>query len=319
MWERADLARFAFPFPTDHYRYGADVEPATGPRYTLAGEYGEYIVDVDRRYSEELELRELVLAADPTRCQIPSRTADAAWDALLTLLDELADADPRSFSLQRGDRDTYIWRNHVRGIVRAFRYGDEESLGEPPLLFAARNVQEDILLLDERDGELRTEAGVVTFASAWAGGLTVGVPFDAFPVRRGHGDAYRRVDWTLTAGRALDLSPERYAATGVGRGRPGLVGHAETGRHLHLRVELSHTIRLPRSGAAMLLIRTQLLPLEAIATIPAWGRRLLSVLQELPEDLAERRGMARLREPAVAWLRQAVQQRAAWAPVRSAS
>jgi hypothetical protein len=71
---------------------------------------------------------------------------------------------------------------------------------------------------------------------------------------------------------------------------------------LHLRVEVQHLLRLGVSNAVCFLIRTYLLPLRELATVPEWRRRLAAVLTELPEDMAEYKGISRFREPAAEWL-----------------
>jgi hypothetical protein len=71
---------------------------------------------------------------------------------------------------------------------------------------------------------------------------------------------------------------------------------------LYLRVEVQHLIRLPTSGAVLFLIRTYLLPFREIVTVPEWGRRLYRVLAELPQDIADYKGLTRTRDPGVRWL-----------------
>ena len=61
-------------------------------------------------------------------------------------------------------------------------------------------------------------------------------------------------------------------------------------------------IRLAASGAVMFLIRTYMLPFGDVVTVPGWGRRLYRVLAELPEDMSDYKGLARVREPALRWL-----------------
>lgn len=321
-WSRADLERFPFPFTAERYRYSANIEPASAPSRTLIGAYGHHLVDADRHYVEDLAERNLILTSDPTRYAALPHMRVASWDALVTLLDELAAADPTTFSLTRSNDGTLTWRNGLLGLERTFHYGDEESLGEPPLVFAGRNIQEDVVLLDQRDHSLFVDAGIVTFAADWSFGFDVGMSYPEIhgPVPRVHaegivdrahqflkqlrpGDAYRRTNWTLTVDGRLDTSTERYDEWGLDRRSLHDGPVEDVGHRLHLRVELQHMVRLRRSGAVMFLIRTYLLPFEAIATVPEWGSRLLDVLVELPDDIADYKGLALTRGPAIAWLR----------------
>jgi dimethylamine monooxygenase subunit A len=71
---------------------------------------------------------------------------------------------------------------------------------------------------------------------------------------------------------------------------------------LHLRVEVQHLLRLGVSGAVCFLIRTYLLSLRELATVPEWRRRFGAVLAELPEDMTEYKGISRFRSAAADWL-----------------
>jgi hypothetical protein len=75
------------------------------------------------------------------------------------------------------------------------------------------------------------------------------------------------------------------------------------GRLIHLRVEVQHLIRLPESGAICFLIRSYMLPLADIATVDEWRARTAAVLAELPDDMAEYKGLNAYRDRAVRWLR----------------
>jgi hypothetical protein len=63
------------------------------------------------------------------------------------------------------------------------------------------------------------------------------------------------------------------------------------GQKQHLRVELQTIFRLPRSNAIAFQIRCYLCSFADIVTIPKWGRRLHRVLRDLPDELAEYKGL----------------------------
>lgn len=65
---------------------------------------------------------------------------------------------------------------------------------------------------------------------------------------------------------------------------------------------MQHLVRLGHSGAVMFLIRTYLASLAELATVPAWRGRFGRVLAELPEDMADYKGLARFRGAAARWL-----------------
>ncbi|MBL7495705.1 DUF3445 domain-containing protein [Frankia sp. CN7] len=316
---------FPFPFGEDRYRYSTNVEPARVPVSTAAGRWGATVVDVDGEYRRELAERARILAADPTRHAAAPHLRVAAWDAVLTLLRELAASYPASMRLSRLGAGRWRWENRLLGVVAEPVYGDDASLPAEPLRWVASQLQEDLVLLDERAGQLWVEAGVVTFAAGWSFGFDLGMSFleihgpvpssvhregvftraQEFIRRLQPHEPYRRTNWGMTVGRRLDTSLERYPEWAPERARILTVDDAAFGRLLHLRVEVQHLLRLPDSGAVLFLIRTYLLPLEALAAVEPWRRRTAEVLATLPAEIAEYKGLAPFRGRAVAWLRAA--------------
>ncbi len=317
----ADLvASFPFPYTADSYRYSTNIAPARDAVATEAGQWGQRVVDIDSEYLHEIAERRRILAADPSRHAVLPHMRVACWDTMLTLMTELASAYPATMSLRR-DGDTWHWRNELLGIEQDFVIGDESSLPCDPLAYIAGQVQEDIVLLDQRDGDLFADAGVVTFAAGWSFGFDVGMTFleihgpvprlretgviaraREFLMRLQANDIYRRTNWSMTVGRRLDVSTEAVPEWLPDRQRLEAVDDEEFGRLIHLRVEIQHLIRLPESGAICFLIRSYLLPLADVATVEQWRVRTAAVLAELPDDMVEYKGLAAYRDRAVSWL-----------------
>ncbi|MBV6754954.1 heme-dependent oxidative N-demethylase family protein [Rhodococcus opacus] len=314
------IARFPFPFPRDQYRYSTNVEPAGNPATTVAGSWGDTRLEIDSRYHEELAERERILTADPSRHQCLPHMVPAAWDAMLTLMRTLAAEYPDTMALERRG-DSWFWRNDLLGIEHTFVFGDLATLPAPPLVYICGQIQEDVVLLDQREGQLWGDAGLVTFAADWSFGFDVGMSFLEIhgPVPRVHsekiitrahnflmrlepGQSYRRTNWTLTVDGKLDTSTETYPEWGKDRRTLADGPLDEVGDRLFLRTEVQHLIRLAHSGAVMFLIRTHLLPLRDVASVPEWGARLYKVLEDLPVDMAEYKGISRTREPGMRWL-----------------
>lgn len=315
------LAAFPFPFAADSYRYSTNLAPAGTSVVTSTGRWGDRIVDVDAEYEDELAERAGILAADPSRRAVLPHMRPACWDAMLTLMRELATAHPETMSLT-GDGHAWRWRNSRLGVTQDFVFGDESTLPAEPLAYIAGQVQEDIVLLDQRGGELFVDAGVVTFAAAWSFGFDVGMEFleihgpvprlresgvitraRDFILRLQPNEAYRRTNWSMAIGRRLDLSLERYPEWAPDRDMAMTVDDETFGRLIHLRVETQHLIRLPESGAICFLIRTYMLALGDLVTVEPWRLRTAAVLAELPADLAHYKGFAPYRDRVVAWLR----------------
>ncbi|NDZ95252.1 DUF3445 domain-containing protein [Streptomyces sp. SID6673] len=317
------VAGFPFPFVEDRYRYSTNVEPAGQVVTTAAGQWGDSVVDIDDEYHRELAERAAVLDADSTRHAVLAHMRPAAWDAMLTIMRELATAYPDAFTLTAYHGEWH-WRNGLLDVESTFVYGDDSTLPVEPLRYICGQIQEDVVLLDQRDGQLFADAGVVTFAADWSFGFDVGMSFleihGPVPRVRNEGvitraheflkrlqphEPYRRTNWTLTIGRRLDVSTERYPEWGPDREMIQHVDDDTFGRLVHLRVEVQHLIRLPDSGAVMFLIRTYMLPLETVATVESWRLRTAEVMDELPDDMADYKGIIKYKDRAAGWLRRA--------------
>lgn len=321
MTEADLLAHFPFPFVADTYRYATNIGPAGAEVATPAGTWGGRVLDVDCEYMSELAERQRILTADPSRYAVLPHMRVACWDTMLVLMRELALACPSAMSLTGGG-DGFHWRNDLLGIDVDFVMGDESTLPAEPLAFIAGQVQDDIVLLDQRDGDLFADAGVVTFAAGWSFGFDLGMTFleihgpvprlretgvigraREFLMRLPAGETYRRTNWSMTIGRRLDVSTETIPDWLPERDAIASADDETFGRLVHLRVEVQHLIRLPESGAICFLIRTYMLPLADIARVEPWRLRTAAVLAELPDDVAEYKGLAPYRDRVVTWLR----------------
>jgi hypothetical protein len=314
----ARIKGFPFPFRDDAYRYSTNVEPALQVVQTETGGWGGHIIDIDGDYLQELGQREMVLKKDPTRIQLMDHMRPAVWDAIATLLPLMASAYPDTMRFHRDGRHCR-WHNGLQGLDVEFVIGEDGSLPMGPLHFLGSQIQDDIVLMDQREGTLWLDAGLVTFAADWSMGFDVGMRFLEVhgPVPRVHeeqiitrahqfllrlqpGEQYRRTNWTMTVDRRLDTSTETYPDWAKDRNL--VVSDPALPDRLHLRVEVQHLIKLPTSGALLFLVRTYLASLREIATVPAWRERLGKVLEELPPDMAEYKGIDRYRQAAASWL-----------------
>jgi hypothetical protein len=321
------IERFPFPFTSGTFKYSTNVEPALRKVITAAGAWGGTVIDVGpHSYRDELTLRRRILTDDPGRCAVLPHMRPAAWDVLLYVLGELAADHPDVMKFER-DGTRCHWRNDLLGVEERFAVGDEDSLpvGEP-LRFAGEQVQEDLVLLDQREDALWVDAGLVTFAADWSLEFDVGMAFqeihgpvppsvheqgvftraEQFIMRLPYGQAYRRTNWSMTAGHTLDTSTENAPSWTPERERmiaEIALDPDRLGERLHLRVEVQHVVRLAPSGAVLFLIRTHLLALRELARVPQWRRDFASVLAGLPDDVADYKGLTRYRQAAVEWLR----------------
>lgn len=312
------VKHFPFPFSSDVYRYSANVEPSRKIVTTEAGAWGGQLLHIDEHYFAELKDRNDILGRDPSRLQILPHMRPAAWDAVSTLLPTLAEEYPDTMSLTR-EGNVCRWQNSLQDLDIEFVIGDDNSLPMGPLRFLGSQIQDDLVLLDHRQNSLWLDAGVVTFAADWSLGFNVGMKFmevhhpvprlteekianraEQFLMRLQPGDQYRRTNWTLTIDRRLDTSTETYPDWA--HDRTTIADDPALPDRVHLRVEIQHMIRLPHSGAVLFMIRSYMLPLRDIARVPIWRQNMGRVLAELPDDMAEYKGIIKYRKAASDWL-----------------
>lgn len=308
------IARFPFPLVEDQFRYTVNVEPATpGP----VGSVFEHWFDVDEHYLGEIEERRIVLEEDPGRCRTLAHLITAEWDTLEVIMTHNAQDYPHLFAL-RCNGDRWTWENRALGIRDSFTFGDVSSLPCAPFEYITRQTQGDFNILDQRDGDLFMDGGMITGPSDWSLSFNLGMNFTQWhgPVPMAHelgvfdralkhllglqvDRPVRRLNWTFTIHPRMDTSPETLHRWGPDRSK---LTAENAGELAYLRVELQLLLRLPRSNAVLFSIRTYFISLQDLATHPAWVRRLHSVLSTLPEPVAEYKGLDRTRAPILAWL-----------------
>ena len=310
----AAIRRFPLPFPDDNYMYSVNLEPhVAGP----AGAVTEFAIDVDEHYIAECRERALVLAEEPLRYQALPHMLSAQWDCLELIMESLSRDYPQHFTLSRtGNR--WHWINRPLELDQQFVFGDPSSLPHEPLDYATRQAQGDWVVMDQRDGDLWTEAGMVTTQADWSLDFDIGMTFKEWhgPVPLAHemqvfdralkyllnlrlGAPVRRLNWTMTVHPRLDTSPENYPKWGQDRAS---VTAQNAGELVHLRVELQGLWRLPRSNAIVFGIRCYLISLADLATVPKWARRVHRVIKGLHPALVDYKGLTRYRDAVVEWL-----------------
>jgi hypothetical protein len=294
--------------------YAVNLEPHGG-----GGPSGAYeaMFDLDEHYLGEIAEREIVLRADPGRCQVLPHMHVAAWETLELLMRNFARDYPEHFDLQISG-DQWRWVNRPLGIVQEFTLGDEATLPRPPLDYITRQAQGDFTLMDQRDGDLFLDGGMVTGASDWSLNFKLGMGFhqihEPVPVAHELGvfdrslrfllklkaeNPMRRVNWGLTVNPRLDMSSENRAVWAPDKLS---VTTDNVGRVMCLRVELQTLTRLQRSRAILFGIRTYLLRLEELVRVPKWAKRLHRVLRGLDPEIATYKGMATYRQTIIDYL-----------------
>ncbi|TXR53157.1 heme-dependent oxidative N-demethylase family protein [Reinekea thalattae] len=309
------IRRFPFPFPEDEYRYSVNIEPHE-PKDGEGSVY-ENLLDIDEHYLSEMHERSLVLKEMPHRCLAMDHMELASWDMIERCMTSMAEDYPEYFSLTK-EGEHWTWENKLLGIKDDFIFADSDSLPMPPLEYIGRQVQGDFALLDQRDGDLFMDAGIITCPADWSLAFDAGMSFSQWhgPVPMAHkegifdralkyltaipvGKPVRRLNWTLTVNARMDTAPENYHEWGHERTS---VTPENVGEKVYLRVELQVIDRMPRSNALMFSIRTYLMSLEDIVTNPQWAQRLHRVMKTLPPALIDYKGLSRYHSTVVDYL-----------------
>jgi hypothetical protein len=204
-------------------------------------------------------------------------------------------------------------------VVAAFGPGSDAAASEAASLVASAAgvsleeaavlVQEDLCVLVRRDGHWRLDAGVVCFPSMWCLPDKLGLPIAAVhePVPAYASELADRVDTFLD--RLSDQrpvwrrnwfihdSPELHMPRPIPASHPPAVPDG-----LWLRSERQTLRSLPESGAILFTIRTQQVPLSALADRPDIAAKMAAVVKSWSLELVAYRNAQPWRSGVVAWL-----------------
>ncbi|MFC7373492.1 DUF3445 domain-containing protein [Fictibacillus iocasae] len=302
------LERFPYPFKEDVYRYSNNSVQMNKP----------VSVEITDNYHEEMALKRKLLRQYPSRCfQSLPHSVEAQWEAAAIVLEHLASAEPTHFSLTKKG-EVWTFRNTLLNETHTFTYGDNESLSVEPLDFVGRQVQEDLLLMMQRDGDLYLDAGQLCFPANWSLAFNIGMKFSQihhpiprfkeekmdsrmlkFLLRMEAGSPWERKNWSLMAGDRLDTSLETFDEWGKLR---KTVTSNNAGKLVHLRVEVQKLFRLPQTHSILFTIHTHILSLERFCENLEWKRQFYEMIKELPHHIANYKGIGKYRQAVLAYL-----------------
>jgi dimethylamine monooxygenase subunit A len=305
----ADLRAFPYPFgDSDIYRYSNNAVPLDPPNP----------IELTDFYFDEISLKRELLTKHPERCYHSApHTLDAQWEVVDLIIDNLVTHYPDRFELEKKE-DEWVFSNVQTKENITFTFGDSTSLEIEPLDFIGRHVQEDLLLMMQRDGNLFLDAGQLCFPANWSLYFDAGMSFKEihspipdfkddslddrilqFLMRIEAGSPWWRKNWSLMAGNRLDTSLETFAEWGQVRKQ---VTKENAGELVHLRVEVQKLFRLPKSNGILFTIHSHMLPLERFVQHPPWLEKFYSILDELPDFIAEYKGISLYRKQVLEYL-----------------
>ncbi|WP_042352624.1 heme-dependent oxidative N-demethylase family protein [Bacillus massiliigorillae] len=310
MFKSTNLDQFPFPFTEGSYRYSNDLKKLTDIN----------CIEITPEYKDQIKRKREMLDTEPdVRFQSFPHTMEMQWEILEMLVDMAVDKYPNDFSVQK-DGDNWVFENHILNEKETFVFGDESSIPHEPLDFIGRHFHNDFICMVHRDDNFFLECGQVAYAALFSAHWNVGMSYDEihapvpFVSRTGvdliarirkfllsinPGEPWTRINWNLMADRwdvnyeTMDIwGPERYKVT-----------PENAGELVHLRVEEQKFYRMPRSNTILFVLNTQFLPLEDLQKRQEWFDLTYSVLQDIPEAMAEYKGIAPFLPQSVEYLK----------------
>jgi hypothetical protein len=311
-----DLRYFPNPFnDSDVYRYSNNAIPLNPPNP----------VELTNLYAEDIALKRELLTNYPERCyQSISHTIDAQWEIVDLIIHSLVFYYPEQFKLNKKNKRWEFSNIQTKENI-TFTFGDYSTLKEEPLDFIGRHVQEDLILMMQRDGDLFLDAGQLCFPANWSLYFDLGMSFkeihspipgfqtdqlderiQQFLMRLEAGKPWGRKNWSLMAGSRLDTSLETFSEWGQARKQ---VTKENAGEFVHLRVEVQKLFRLPKSNGILFTIHTHMLPLAMFIEHTPRLKQFYAILKELPQFIYEYKGISLYREQVLEYLEEEMKKR----------
>jgi dimethylamine monooxygenase subunit A len=293
-----DLEHFPYPFKGSAYRYSNNSIPMGTP----------ICIEITPSYKEEMELKRNLLTRHTERCyQSLPHSMTGQWEIVELVIEHLATHYPNQFSIKKkGSQWTFY--NKILDEIQTFIFGDERTLPCEPLAFISHHVQEDLIFMMQRDGDLFLDAGQLCFPANWSIAFNIGMKFKSihhpiprfkeeglddrilqFLMRLEAGNPWERLNWSLMAGDRLDTSLETFDQWGKLRKQ---VTKENAGKLVHIRVEVQKLFRLPRTNGILFTIHTHLISLEKLASKPDWLKQFCEILTGLPPHITEYKGIS---------------------------
>lgn len=299
---------FPFPFQSDSYRYSNNSRKLNPP----------FLPTITPHYYEEIKAkRELLEKHSERTYQSFDFTLDAQWEVLEMIIHQLIDRYPEYFSLDKHDH-SWTLRNDLLGEEYQFQFGDSSSLPCEPLDFIGRHIQEDLIYLSHRDGDLYMDAGQLCFPANWSIAFNLGMKYTEFhsPVpqfstnglmekvrnfllRMEAGEPWTRYNWTITVNPILDTFPENFNEWGPMKEE---LTEENVGQKIYLRVEDQRLFRLPQSNGILFGIHTSLISLEELSQNRNWADMFNNIINDIPDYMAEYKGFNSYKQLITAYL-----------------
>jgi hypothetical protein len=261
------------------------------------------VISIDAHYKAELAQRRRIL--DAHREEVVA-AVPGAEPACTALLQRLADVLPRRYP---------AWFERSAPRLHNRLTGETWSLADDPLTAAALLVQEDLCLLELRDGVPHLVAGTLLFSPGWRLLEKLGRPLadvhgpvplyadrlarpvDRFMRHLAHGKLAERLNWGLYDSPAL-FRPGKHFRTE----RNPAITEENAADTLFLRVERQTLSQLALPGLILFTIRTHVYALRRVVAVPGAALRLAEAVRALPPEMQLYKSIAPFRDACLGFL-----------------
>jgi len=269
---------------------------------TTALTENDLLIDCDENYFQEITLKRNLLQNDHSYYyKSTPGDGEAQWEVLEKILNSMSQHAPHKFNLQRSGASGK-WTNKVLNESFEFTFGDAKSLPLEPLDWVGRQVQEDLIILNEQ-GELIS--GQLCFPAGWNLEEKIGknimaihapLPGRLNPMiqaasklmeRLPNGHPVQRSNWGVRVCDDLDLSPkhsQRYRELLL---QSEAWDEKTIGENLFIRIEYQTLSRLSQSNGILFTIRTYLGKVSDEIPDRERTKRFLNYLQSVPPDVLD--------------------------------
>ncbi|WP_409304245.1 heme-dependent oxidative N-demethylase family protein [Peribacillus sp. SCS-155] len=309
------LTDFPYPFKEDVYRYSNNSIPLETSNS----------IEITQGYKADIQLKRRLLTHSRERCyQSLPHTLAGQWEIVELVIEHLTVHYPEYFTVNKNG-SSWTFANRILGEEQSFIFGDESTLPCEPLEFIGKHVQEDVIYMKQRDGDLFLDAGQLCFPANWSLAFDLGMSFKEihspipgfkeeglddrilrFLLKLESGSPWWRKNWSLMAGNRMDTSLETFDVWGQERKK---VTKENAGKLVHLRVEVQKLFRLPRTMGILFTIHTHLLPLEELCSKPEWLFQFYEILRGLPPHITEYKGLSLFKDQVIEYLQDRIGER----------
>ena len=277
------------------------------------------LIEVDPdHYLPDITLKRQLLEEDhSTYFRGSLETLPLQWETLELLLPIMAQRYPDFFVLTlRGS--SWRWQNKLLAQTTEFTLGDTTSLPLAPLDWLGRQIQEDLLILDDDPNRgMPLVAGQLCFPNDWClddklgqSFLTIHQPVPLLEEQIGRscmlllerlkiGRPVWRTNWAFKTTSRLNLTPYFVEEQ---RQNCQQITSDTIGERCLLRMERQTLSRLPRTRGILFTVHTYQAPICEEVHTREHVQRMINVLETTPESMKRYKSIQAFYEPLIAYL-----------------